>query len=234
MAECLRAAGIHRFVFSSTAAVYGNPAVIPIPEDHAKSPVNSYGESKLAFEQLLRWYARAYGWSVVAFRYFNACGATESHGELHQPETHIIPLLLQVASGERTEFAVYGTDYETPDGSCLRDYVHVSDIAEAHCLALNAMQQPGFEAFNIGTGTSYSVLEMCRVVEQITGRELNIHRGERRAGDPAVLCANPARIRARLGWVPRCSDLISIVGSAWQWEQRRAPRAAAPAVARSA
>lgn len=222
MAECLRKSGIHRFVFSSTAAVYGNPSVLPIPEDHPKNPVNSYGESKLAFEQLLRWYATGYGWSVVAFRYFNACGATEMHGERHEPETHIIPLLLQVASGERREFVVYGTDYSTPDGSCLRDYVHVRDIAEAHCLALEVMNEPCYRAYNIGTGKSYSVLEMCGTVEKVTGCKLTIRGGERRPGDPAVLCASPDRIRAELGWTPRASDLESIVKSAWDWELKRA------------
>lgn len=218
MTECLRAAGIHRFVFSSTAAVYGNPLTSPIPEDHPKNPVNSYGETKLAFEQLLRWYSLGYGWSVVAFRYFNACGATNLQGERHEPETHIIPLLLQAASGERTAFTVYGTDYETPDGSCLRDYVHVSDIAEAHVLALRQMSAPGFHAYNIGTGASYSVMEMCRIVEQVTGRKLTIAAGSRRPGDPAVLCASPEKIRTELNWTPRSSDLQSIIKSAWEWE----------------
>jgi len=221
MAECLRAAGIHRFIFSSTAAVYGNPTIVPIPEDHPKNPVNAYGESKLAFEQLLRWYARGYGWSVVAFRYFNACGATQTLGELHEPETHIIPLLLQAACGRRRDFVVYGTDYDTPDGSCLRDYVHVLDIAKAHCLALQRMHQPGFEAYNIGTGTSHSVLEMCRVVEEVTGRKVNVRVGSRRPGDPAVLCASPEKIRGDLGWTPQSSDLPAIVRSAWEWENKR-------------
>jgi UDP-glucose 4-epimerase len=225
MAECVRAAGIHRFVFSSTAAVYGNTTVVPIPEDHPKNPVNSYGESKLAYEQLLRWYARAYGWSVIAFRYFNACGATAERGELHQPETHIIPLLLQAASGERPEFTVFGTDYETADGSCLRDYVHVLDIAEAHHLALKIMDQPRFEAYNIGTGASYSVLEMCRTVEQITGRKPNIRFGDRRPGDPAVLCASAEKIQTQLGWRPHHSDLHQIVRTAWEWELERSSRA---------
>jgi UDP-glucose 4-epimerase len=208
-------------VFSSTAAVYGNPTVVPIPEDHPKNPVNSYGESKLAYEQLLRWYARAYGWSVIAFRYFNACGATADRGELHQPETHIIPLLLQTVSGERSEFTVYGTDYETPDGSCLRDYVHVLDIAEAHYLALKMMRQACFEAYNIGTGTSYSVLQMCRTVEEITGRKPNVRFGDRRPGDPAVLCASAQKIQTQLGWAARHSDLHQIVRSAWEWELQR-------------
>jgi len=235
LAECLRAAGLHRFVFSSTAAVYGNPAIVPIPEDHPKFPLNSYGESKLAFERLLEWYSRAYGWSVVAFRYFNACGATATHCELHQPETHLIPLLLQAASGVRSEFVVHGKDYDTPDGSCLRDYVHVLDIAEAHCLALELMHEPGFEVYNIGTGVSYSVLQICRIVEEVTGRNFKVRVGPRRLGDPAVLCASPDKIRSNLGWKPHASDLRSIVRSAWEWEQKRAPvQAPFPAVARSA
>ncbi len=233
MAECLRAAGVHRFVFSSTAAVYGNPTVVPIPEDHPKNPVNSYGESKLAFEQLLRWYARAYGWSAVAFRYFNACGATDTQGELHQPETHIIPLLLQAASGQRSEFVVYGTDYETHDGSCLRDYVHVLDIADAHCLALKLMNEPRFEAYNIGTGVSYSVLQMCRKVEEITGRKPNVRFGDRRPGDPAILCASPQKIQTQLGWKPSHSDLHQIVSSAWKWETSRSLQTHAPVLAKT-
>lgn len=155
---------------------------------------------------------------MTAFRYFNACGATEDHGELHQPETHIIPLLLQTASGQRAHFEVYGTDYDTPDGSCLRDYVHVLDIAEAHALALRHMQEPAFRVYNIGTGTSYSVLEVCRVVEEVTRRKVNIRHGMRRPGDPAVLCASPEKILQELGWVPGRSDLRSIVESAWKWE----------------
>lgn len=222
MTECLRRAGIHRFIFSSTAAVYGNPTVVPIPEDHPKNPVNSYGESKLAFEQLLRWYVTGYRWSVVAFRYFNACGATASQGELHEPETHIIPLLLQAASGVRSDFVVYGTDYATPDGSCLRDYVHVVDIAEAHRLALNIMDDPGFHDYNIGTGQSYSVLQVCRAAEEVTSKKLHLRYGSRRPGDPAILCASSDKIRAELGWIPHDSDLRSIVASAWQWERKRA------------
>jgi UDP-glucose 4-epimerase len=221
MTECLRAAGIHRFIFSSTAAVYGSPFNTPISEDHPKNPVNSYGETKLAFEQLLRWYARGYGWSVVAFRYFNACGATDQRGERHEPETHILPLLLQVASGQRREFVVCGTDYETPDGSCLRDYVHVLDIAAAHVSALQLMTVPEFRAYNIGTGISYSVLQVCRMVEEVTGRPVHVSLGERRPGDPAILCASPERIRRDLDWEPRSSDLDSIVKSAWEWELKR-------------
>ena len=219
MAESLRLAGVSKFVFSSTAAVYGNPSVVPIPEDHPKNPVSSYGETKLAFENLLRWYAKAYGWSVVAFRYFNACGATDVHGELHDPETHIIPLLLEAASGARSHFVVYGTDYETPDGTCLRDYVHVLDIANAHLLALRHMR-PGFQVYNIGTGISFSVADVCQTVAEVTGREVPIREGDRRPGDPAVLCASPENIKMQLGWAPVHSDLRSIIESAWAWHQK--------------
>jgi UDP-glucose 4-epimerase len=230
MAEALRKAGVRKFVFSSTAAVYGNTSVSPIPEDHPKSPVNSYGESKLAFENMLRWYSSAYGWSVVAFRYFNASGATKDLGEMHEPETHIIPLLLQVASGRRTEFVVYGKDYETPDGSCLRDYVHVLDIADAHIAALAGMQKPGFDAYNIGTGVSHSVLEVCKVAEEVTGKALSIRFGARRPGDPAILCASPTKIMKDFGWKPAHSELRSIVQSAWEWEKKEEQRKLAPAL----
>jgi UDP-glucose 4-epimerase len=220
MLECLRAAGVKKFVFSSTAAVYGNPATSPILEDIPKSPVNPYGESKLAFERILQWYASAYAFSAVAFRYFNACGATETHGELHDPETHIVPLLMQAASGRRKEFNVYGTDYDTPDGSCLRDYVHILDIADAHLLALQRMSQPGFSVFNIGTGTPYSVIEVCRVAEEVTGKQLNLKHAGRRPGDPAVLVASPQHIQKEFGWKASHSDLRSILESAWAWEQK--------------
>ena len=217
--ECLREAGVRNFVFSSTAAVYGNPVRMPIREDDPKEPVNAYGESKLAMERILRWYCSAYGWSVVAFRYFNASGSIQGHGERHEPETHILPLLLQVASGRRQFFEIYGAEHPTPDGTCLRDYVHVLDIAEAHLLALSRLDSPGFRAFNIGTGTNHSVREVCRVVEQVTGKHLNIRIGSRRPGDPAVLCASPEAISAEFGWKATHSDLVEIVRSAWVWEQ---------------
>jgi UDP-glucose 4-epimerase len=217
--ECLRKAGVRNFIFSSTAAVYGNPTRIPIQEDDPKNPVNAYGESKLALERVLQWYCSAYDWSVVAFRYFNACGSMEGHGERHDPETHIIPLLLQAAMGRRPFFEIYGDDYPTPDGSCLRDYVHVLDIAEAHVAALKRFNIPGFKAFNLGTGRSHSVKEICRVVEQVTGKHLPLRVGPRRLGDPAVLCASPEAISAELGWKAVHSDLENIVESAWEWEQ---------------
>jgi len=217
--ETVRAAGIRRFIFSSSAAVYGNPEKTPIEENQSLHPVNSYGETKLALERALYWYSGAYGWTVVAFRYFNACGATAAIGENHRPETHIIPLLLQTGAGDRPFFEIYGTDYPTPDGSCLRDYVHVLDIAEAHMLALELPARASFSAYNIGTGTSYSVRQICHVVEEEIGVRLNIRNGTRRPGDPAVLCANPGKLMREFGWRPRSSDLSTIVRTAWEWKK---------------
>ena len=217
--ETLRTAGLRKFIFSSSAAVYGSPSLTPIEEDHPKNPVNSYGETKLMFERLLRWYASAYGWTVFAFRYFNACGASKEIGEDHRPETHIIPLLLRTATGERSYFEIFGRDYPTPDGTCLRDYVHVLDIAEAHLLALHAGQRPGMTAYNIGTGTSHSVLEVCRAAETVTGQKLTLRDAPRRLGDPAVLCASPLKLIRELGWKPRVSDLRQIIQTAWEWKQ---------------
>jgi UDP-glucose 4-epimerase len=230
--EALRSQGVARFVFSSSAAVYGSPSSIPIDEESPKCPVNSYGETKLMFERILHWYAIAYGWTVLAFRYFNACGATSVLGEDHQPETHIIPLLLQAAAGERPYFSIYGTDYPTPDGTCLRDYVHVSDIAAAHLLALESPEDHGLTSYNIGTGTSHSVLEVARIVEEVTGKQIDLRNAPRRAGDPAVLCANPAHLMRNLGWKSRHSDLKDIVASAWRWRQKNRDgyRTQAPAV----
>lgn len=217
--ETVRSFDIKRFVFSSSAAVYGNPQTTPIDEDHPKEPVNSYGETKLSLERVLRWYATAYGWTVVAFRYFNACGATAAIGEDHLPETHIIPLLLQVAAGERPYFEIYGDDYPTPDGTCLRDYVHVLDIAEAHLLALHVRSCGTFSVYNIGTGTNYSVRQICRVVEEELQKTVAPKVASRRRGDPAVLCASPKRLMRELGWRPMWSDLRTIVRTAWEWKQ---------------
>jgi UDP-glucose 4-epimerase len=219
MLETLRKHGVHKFVFSSSAAVYGSPTVVPILEDHVKDPVNAYGESKLMLERVLQWYASAYGWSVVVFRYFNACGGGASWGERHDPETHVIPLLLQAASGRREVFEVYGDDYPTPDGTCLRDYVHVMDIAEAHILALKKMDTPGFHVYNIGTGWSYSVREVWRAVEEVTHKKVRVHQGPRRPGDPAILCACPEKLMNEFGWNPEYSDLREIIRGAWEWEQ---------------
>jgi UDP-glucose 4-epimerase len=233
MLETLRSHGVRKFIFSSTAAVYGTPTVVPIPEDHSKDPINSYGESKLQFERILQWYAAAYKWNVVAFRYFNACGGASEWGECHDPETHIIPLLLQTASGRRTKFEVYGTDYPTPDGTCLRDYVHVMDIADAHMLALQKVDGSGFEAYNIGTGESYSVKEIYQAAERITGRKINVHSGPRRPGDPAVLCASAKKLKVDFGWEPKQSSLNEIIAGAWKWEEIQSDRLVARSQATS-
>jgi len=219
MLETLRKHGIRKFVFSSSAAVYGSPNVVPIPEDHVKEPLNAYGESKLIFEQILKWYAASYGWSVVVFRYFNACGGERHWGERHDPETHIIPLLLQTASGRREYFEIYGTNYPTPDGTCLRDYVHVLDIAEAHILALQKMELPGFHAYNIGTGKSHSVREVCQAAEKVTQKRITVRHAPPRPGDPAVLCASPRKLVREFAWEPRHSELEEIIMGAWEWEQ---------------
>ncbi len=219
MLEALRAAGMRNVVFSSSAAVYGVTEQVPTVEDSPKKPLNAYGETKLMLEQALEWYARAYGWSVIAFRYFNAAGATETLGERHRPETHIIPLLLETAAGERDIFTIYGDDYATPDGTCLRDYVHVLDIAQAHISAFAKLNQPGMRAFNIGLGESYSVRQICAAAEQVTGQSIPVRMGARRPGDPPVLCASPRRIMQELGWKPRHSSLSEIIGSAWRWKK---------------
>lgn len=221
MLEALRAAGIKNIVFSSAAAVYGAPDSAPIAEEAPKKPLNSYGETKLIFEQILRWYASAYGWSVFAFRYFSAAGATALHGERHQPETHLVPILLEVAAGERECFEIYGDDYDTADGTCLRDFVHVLDIARAHVLALTKMGEPGMRSYNIGLGTPYSVRQVHREVENITGRNVPLRVAARRPGDPGVLYANPRRIMEELGWRPEHSSLEEILTSAWRWKQKQ-------------
>ncbi len=218
MLEMLRQCGVKRFVFSSSAAVYGSPESIPIDEDQIKNPVNSYGETKLMLERILRWYGAAHGWTVAAFRYFNAAGATQYAGECHTPETHIIPLLLEVAAGERSHFNIYGDNYPTSDGTCIRDYVHVSDIASAHLLALEVSDTSGFSAYNIGCGEGYSVLEVIRVAERVTGKKIQVRRSPRRPGDPPILCASPAKLRRELHWEPRQSALEEITQTAWQWK----------------
>jgi len=227
--ELVRQAGIKTFVFSSSAAVYGIPETVPIAEEDAKNPSNSYGETKLMLERVLSWYATAYRWRVVAMRYFNAAGATGLAGERHEPETHIIPLLLQAAAGEREAFTIYGDDYDTPDGTCVRDYVHVRDIAQAHMRALDNVHEPGMLSFNIGTGTGYSVRQVCDAISNLTGRTIPIRVARRRPGDPPVLCASPRLIQQTLGWKPEHSSLEEIISSAWQWKRKQPSRVAVPA-----
>ena len=236
--EELRQAGIRKFVFSSTAAVYGNATTVPIPEDHPKNPITSYGESKLMFERILAWYARAYSWGVAALRYFNACGATEKMGERHEPETHLIPRLLKAAVGDIPMVEVYGADYPTPDGTCLRDYVHVLDIADAHIRTLRLLDEAGMSIFNIGTGQSHSVRQVLDTAEQVCGKKIPAAFMQRREGDPAVLCASPRNLMQRLAWTPRHSALSNIVRSAWEfhstWRTRHAGNSHRPLAIASA
>jgi UDP-glucose 4-epimerase len=220
MLEGLRAGGVKNFVFSSSSAVYGEGGRNAIDEDAPKNPMNSYGETKLIFEQILRWYASAYGWSVFAFRYFSAAGGTPERGERHEPETHLIPLVLEAAAGERECFSIYGDDYDTPDGTCLRDFIHVLDIADAHIRALAKMEQPGMRVYNIGVGKPYSVRQVYEAVERVTAKKVPVRVMGRRAGDPAILFASPRRIMAELGWQPRHSSLEEILRSAWEWKLR--------------
>ena len=217
--EAMVAAGARYFVFSSTAAVFGNPQVTPITEDHPREPINSYGETKLAVERALPHYARAYGLESVALRYFNAAGADPDGdlGEHHDPEIHVIPKAIDAALG-RSSFQVFGDDYETPDGTCLRDYVHVSDLAAAHLLALQALRG-GMRSrvYNLGNGRPTSVREVLDAVARVSGRPVPYTKAPRREGDPAVLFASSERIRTELSWQPRYEDVDTIVETAWRW-----------------
>lgn len=221
--DTLRAHGVRYLVFSSSAAVYGNPDQVPIPEEHPIRPVNPYGETKAMLERVLHWYGTAYGMRSLSLRYFNAAGALPGGevGEHHTPETHLIPIIMQVALGQREALHVFGTDYDTPDGTAIRDYVHVADLAEAHVLALEALfEGTPSGALNLGTGTGYSVLEVLGAVEAMLNRKLPVVYAPRRAGDPPVLVADPQRSHAVLGWKPTRSDLVSLVRSAWTWHSR--------------
>lgn len=214
-------AGVKRLVFSSTAAVYGNPKVVPIPEDHPFEPVNPYGASKVLVENMLRWLDQCSGFRSISLRYFNAAGADPDAGlgEEHDPETHLIPLLLRaVRSG--APMTIFGDDYETPDGTCIRDYVHVSDLAEAHVAAIEHLLAGGeSNAFNVGTGRGQSVLEVLKAVEEVTGGKVPHQIGPRRAGDPPVLVANPEKLKRMLGWKPKFTEIRDIVASGWEFSQ---------------
>lgn len=218
--------GVHRLIFSSTAAIFGDPFYIPIDELHPRRPVNPYGWSKSMTEQILADCDHAHGLRYVALRYFNAAGA-HPHGllgERHDPETHLIPLVLQAASGRRAHIGVFGTDYDTPDGTCIRDYIHVQDLAEAHLLALDwLMQGKASTAFNLGTGRGFSIREVIHAVERVTGQRVAVQNLPRRLGDPAVLVADSTRARAALGWQPQYPDLHDIVQHAWMWENKCSP-----------
>jgi UDP-glucose-4-epimerase GalE len=217
--DLMRRHGVGRFVFSSTCATYGNPTQVPITEDEPQKPINPYGNSKLAVELALRDHARAYGWGVALLRYFNAAGASPDgrDGEDHDPETHLIPLVIQAALGLRPRIDVFGTDYPTPDGTCVRDYVHVDDLADAHLLALERLRSGEELACNLGTGRGYSVREVIRAVEEVSGRKVPVQEAARRPGDPPALVASAERARRLLDWTPRYNELRAITQTAWKW-----------------
>ena len=213
------ACGVKKIVFSSTAAVYGEPEKQPISESDPTNPTNPYGETKLAFERAMHWYEHAYGLRYASLRYFNAAGATENCGEDHDPETHLIPITLQVAAGKRSHVEIYGDDYPTTDGTCIRDYIHVVDLARAHILALDVLNDRS-GIYNLGCGgDGYSVREVIETARRVTGKEIPVRIGPRRPGDPAVLIASSDRIKSELGWAPAFQDPDLIVKSAWDWMQ---------------
>ncbi len=209
--------GVKKFVFSSTAATYGLPERMPITEDTPQLPVNPYGEAKLMFEKMLKWYHQLHGLEFVAFRYFNAAGATEKYGEAHRTETHLIPNVLKVPLGQKASVDIFGTDYPTPDGTCIRDYIHIVDLAEAHILAL----QPGkCGFFNLGNGDGYSVREVIQTCERVAGKKITAIEKPRRPGDPPRLVASAEKAMRELGWKPKFSKLDDIVATAWAWHQK--------------
>jgi UDP-glucose 4-epimerase len=217
--DAMRETNVGRIVFSSTAATYGEPEKQPIEETDPNRPTNPYGESKLTFERALRWYDEAYALRYASLRYFNAAGASERCGEDHDPESHLIPIALQAAAGTREFVEVYGDDYPTPDGTCVRDYIHVIDLARAHILALGALDH-GSRIYNLGCGgVGYSVNEVLAVAREVTGKGIRATVGARRAGDPSVLIASSEKIKRELGWKPQFQDLRIIVESAWRWMQ---------------
>jgi len=226
--EAMRAGGVGTIVFSSTCATYGDPVQIPIPEDHPQRPVNPYGESKLMVERLLHWFGAVHGLRWTALRYFNAAGADPGGeiGEEHDPETHLIPLAISAALGQGNVLEIYGTDYDTPDGTAIRDYLHVMDLAEAHLAALRYLDAGGAStAFNLGTGRGHSVREVAAMVERIAGRRVSVREVGRRAGDPACLIADAAKSVERMGWLPKHSTLEEIVRTAWNWKLKTLERA---------
>jgi UDP-glucose 4-epimerase len=214
--EAMRAANCRRIVFSSTAATYGEPDRVPIREDAPTRPTNTYGATKLAVDAMLTSYAVAHDFAAVSLRYFNVAGAAHGFGERHATETHLIPIALQVATGQRKALTIYGDDYPTPDGTCIRDYIHVGDLADAHLLALPAPAPGEHRIYNLGNGLGFSVQQVVDAVREVTGHPIPVELGPRRAGDPAQLVASSDRIRADLGWAPRHPDLVGIVRDAWE------------------
>ena len=209
---------VRRFVFSSSAAVYGDPESVPLTEDAPIRPVNPYGESKVMVEAMLRWFASQCGLHYVSLRYFNAAGATDELGENHRPETHLIPIVLQAALGERHYVPLYGSDYPTPDGTCIRDYIHVSDLAAAHVLALRHLET-GCGVYNLGNGRGFSNREVIEAARRVSGQAIEVKEEERRPGDPPVLVASAEKAKAELGWQPKVTSLEEIVDSAWRWHR---------------
>jgi UDP-glucose 4-epimerase len=220
--DAMRDCGVSRIVFSSTAATYGEPESQPIFESAPTNPTNTYGETKLAFERAMHWYERAHGLRYASLRYFNAAGASEKCGEVHDPETHIIPITLQAATGKRAHVEIFGDDYPTSDGTCIRDYIHVIDLARAHILALDVLSERS-AIYNLGCGgDGYSVRDVIETARRVTGKDIPVRMGRRRAGDPAVLIASSDKIKSELGWQPQFQDLGVIIESAWKWMQTHA------------
>ncbi len=222
--EAMNEAGVRKIVFSSTAATYGEPEKTPIEETDRTEPTNVYGETKLMMERMIRWYDRVLNVRYVALRYFNAAGAHESGkiGEDHRPETHLIPIVLQTALGQRSHISVFGDDYPTADGTCIRDYLHVSDLADAHLRAIDYLKNGGeSDVFNLGSGSGFSVQEIIETARKVTGKEIPVKIEPRRAGDPAVLIASSQKARSVLGWTPARENIETIIGSAWSWHQSR-------------
>lgn len=219
--ETMKDAGVTRLVFSSTAAVYGEPRRVPIAEADRTQPINPYGETKLAFEGAMRWFAAAHDFRAISLRYFNVAGATERNGEDHDPETHLMPLVLRVAAGEASHVQIYGQDYPTPDGTCIRDFIHVRDLAEAHLLALEATGEgdPSLEVYNLGSAAGFSVREVVEAARRVTGRAIPARAVKRRIGDPPVLVASSRRARRELGWQPNHSSLEQMLADAWAWRE---------------
>jgi len=212
--------GVKEFIFSSTAATYGEPEIVPIPEDHRKAPINPYGKSKLVFEEILADYRNYTGLKYVALRYFNAAGASKERGEHHRVETHLIPRVLDAASGALLFVDVFGTDYPTSDGTCVRDYIHILDIADSHIRALEEIERVAGEAFNVGNSRGFSIFEVIEAAERVTGRKIPRKLGPRRPGDPAVLVASKEKLKRMLGWEASHSSLEEIIQSAWAWKQK--------------
>jgi UDP-glucose 4-epimerase len=219
--EAMLATGVTRLVFSSTAAVYGEPESTPIREDAVLKPTNTYGESKLLVEHMLSWLNRIHGFRYASLRYFNVAGAIPGRGEAHEPESHLIPLILDVAMGRRKSIKVFGKDYATPDGTCIRDYIHVQDLAQAHLLAFEALKERDRLIYNLGNGRGFSVREVIESARRVTGKPIEVEECPRRPGDPAVLIASSEKIEKELGWKPAYAELDEIVASAWEWHKQR-------------